>query len=215
VQARTRVKICGLKSQENIRAAVEAGADAIGFVFYPGSKRALTVEQARELRKAVPPFVALTALFVNATVDEVKAVIDQVQPDVLQFHGDETPAYCEQFHRPYIRGFRVGGPGMETPDAVLATCQQYMSARAWLVDSYSAGYGGSGQALDTRLLARLHDAAERRPLILAGGLTAQSVAESIRAVRPYAVDVSSGVETAPGVKSAEKIVRFLEAVAAP
>ncbi|NGM87915.1 phosphoribosylanthranilate isomerase [Parapusillimonas sp. SGNA-6] len=215
MQARTRVKICGLKNQENIRAAVEAGADAIGFVFFPGSKRALTIEQACELRKDVPPFVTLTALFVNAAADEVNAVIDRVRPDLLQFHGDETPAYCEQFRRPYIRGFRVGGPGMQTPDEVLATCQRYLSASAWLVDSYSSGYGGSGQMLDTRLLARLHDAAERRPLILAGGLTAQSVAESIRAVRPYAVDVSSGVETAPGIKSAEKIVRFLEAVAAP
>jgi phosphoribosylanthranilate isomerase len=204
-----------LKSHENIRAAVQAGADAIGFVFYPGSKRALTIEQARELRRSVPPFVALAALFVNADVDEVKAVIDQVQPDLLQFHGDETPAYCEQFGRPYIRGFRVGGPGMDTPEAVLDTCRQYLSASAWLLDSYSSGYGGSGQSLDTRLLGRLLDAPECRPLILAGGLTAQSVAESIRSVRPYAVDVSSGVETAPGVKSAEKIVRFLEAVAAP
>ena len=211
---RTRVKVCGLTRPEDVAAAVQAGVDAIGLVFYPSSKRAVSLSQASRLRNAVPPFVSVTALFVNAAVEQVQAVIDQVAPDVLQFHGDEEPEYCEGFGKRYIRAFRVGAPGLDTPTSLLDECRRYASATAWLFDSYSAGYGGSGHAFDAQLLSKVSSATDSRPVILAGGLTVATVADSIRAVRPYAVDVSSGVESAPGIKSPEKIAAFLQSVAA-
>ncbi|MYN12014.1 phosphoribosylanthranilate isomerase [Pusillimonas sp. TS35] len=209
---RTRVKICGITRQEDLHAAVDAGADAIGLVFYPGSKRAVTLAQARALREAAPAFVDVVALFVNATPADVRAVIDDVAPDLLQFHGDETPAYCDSFGRRYMRAFRVGAPGLETAPRVLAACQQFNHAAAWLFDSYSASYGGSGLALDVALLDAVRAAADSRPLVLAGGLKAETVRQSITAVRPYAVDVSSGVEVSPGIKSPEMIAAFMRAV---
>lgn len=212
VQMRTRVKICGLTRIEDVQCAVQAGADAIGLVFYPKSSRFVSLQQARQLREAVPTLVSVVALFVNAQPDEVHAVIDQVQPDILQFHGDETPEYCEQFGRHYWRAFRVGGPGLETPEAVLAACQAFHGAAGWLFDSYSAGYGGSGLKLDTGLLAAVQGAPDSRPLILAGGLTPQRVAASVEHIKPYAVDVSSGVEVSGGIKSPEKILAFMAAI---
>lgn len=213
-QARTRVKICGLTRAEDIEAAVQAGADAIGLVLYPSSKRAVGVDQAAALRKALPAFVDLVALFVNASRDEVDAVIQAVQPEMLQFHGDESPAYCESFHRRYVKAFRVGAPGLDTPESVLQHCEQYGSAAGWLFDSYSAGYGGSGKSFDTALLCDVSQAPHRRPLILAGGLNAESAREAIASVRPYAVDISSGVEQSPGVKCPDKIASFMAAVSA-
>ncbi|MDS1141772.1 phosphoribosylanthranilate isomerase [Pusillimonas sp. SM2304] len=210
---RIRVKICGLTRPQDVDAAVNAGADAVGLVFYGPSKRAVSLEQAIALRKAVPAFVDVVALFVNAAEDQVQEVIDQVQPDLLQFHGDETPAYCESFNRRYFRAFRVGGPGLDTPEQVLAACRKYASASAWLFDSYSTGYGGSGLPFDPALLRDVRQAADSRPLVLAGGLKADTVAQSVRALQPYAVDVSSGVEEAPGIKSAQKIAAFMKAVA--
>ncbi|NYT83493.1 phosphoribosylanthranilate isomerase [Alcaligenaceae bacterium] len=212
IPARTRVKICGLTRAEDIDSAVQAGADAIGMVFYPGSRRAVTIAQARRLRAAVPPFVSVVTLFVNAAPQMVNEIIDQVHPDLLQFHGDETVEFCDQFHYPYLRAFRVGGPGMDSAKCVGDACRGYMNARAWLFDSYSAGYGGSGKGFDTGLLDAVVGAEERRPLVLAGGLSAETVAERIRRFRPYAVDVSSGVEIEPGIKSAEKIQAFIKAV---
>ena len=211
-QFRTRVKICGLTRTEDVHAAVQAGADAIGLVMYPKSSRGLTVEQARLLRTEVPAFVSVVALFVNASDSEVREVISQVQPDLLQFHGDETPEYCESFNHRYFRAFRAGAPGLDTPVGLLQTCQRYRSASAWLFDSYSPGYGGSGVAIDASLLRSVQDAQDRRSLILAGGLSSASVANSIKLIRPYAVDISSGVETSPGIKSAEKIRDFITAV---
>lgn len=214
MQARTRIKICGLTRIEDIHAAVQAGADAIGLVMYPKSLRAVSLEQARQLRAAVPAFVNVVTLFVNASRHEVQEAIDLVQPDLLQFHGDESPQYCESFNHRYLRAFRVGAPGLDTPNGLLQACRTYRSASAWLFDSYSDAYGGSGLALDASLLQSVQDAEDTRSVILAGGLTPQTVAGSIRAMQPYAVDVSSGVETAPGIKSSQKIQQFMAAVRA-
>jgi phosphoribosylanthranilate isomerase len=214
MQQRTRVKICGLTRIDDMHCAVQAGADAIGMVFYPRSGRVVSLPQAAALRRAVPAFVDVATLFVNAAPADVQAVIDQVQPDLLQFHGDESPEYCASFGHRYIRAFRVGSPDLATPDAVLQQCQAYGSAAAWLFDSYSAGYGGSGLALDASLLQAIAAAPDSRPMVLAGGLAPDNVKASIRSVRPFAVDVSSGVEVSPGIKSAEKIMAFIKAVRA-
>lgn len=210
--ARTRVKICGLTRGQDIDAAVQAGADAIGLVFYPHSKRTVSLELARDLRRSVPALVSIVALFVNPTEQQVQAVLDHVSPDLLQFHGDESPAFCASFGRRYMRAFRVGGPGLANAEQVLAACRRFGDASAWLFDSHSAGYGGSGLALDVALLAHVLTAPDARPLVLAGGLTPENVRQAISQVRPYAVDVSSGVEDMPGIKSASKIAAFLEAV---
>jgi len=210
--ARTRVKICGLTRVQDVEAAVRAGADAVGLVFYPGSSRAVSLAQARALRQAVPAFVSVVALFVNPASRDVEAVLEHVAPDILQFHGDETPGFCAGFGHRYMRAFRIGAPGLATADDVLATCRRYDSACAWLFDSFSEGYGGSGQALDINLLEQVRNAQDTRALVLAGGLRAETVSSSIARVRPYAVDVSTGVEVEPGIKSAEKIAAFMRAV---
>jgi len=210
---RTRVKICGLTRQQDIDAAVAAGADAVGLVFYAPSKRAVELAQAAVLRKAVPAFVDVVALFVNADQKTVQDVIQRVQPDLLQFHGDESPEYCASFNRRYMKAFRVGGPGLDTAGRVLAACRAYQSASAWLFDSYSAGYGGSGLSFDPGLLRDVLRAEDTPPVVLAGGLKPDTVAQSVSTLKPYAVDVSSGVEEAPGIKSAQQIVAFMRAVA--
>jgi len=207
---RTRIKICGLTRDEDLLAAVDAGADAIGLVCYEGSKRYVSPERAAQLRRLVPSFVSVVALFVNAKPRAVRTVIDQVKPDLLQFHGDESAQECEQYARPYLRALRVGGSGLDTPTALTRVCAQYARATAWLFDSDTPGYGGSGASFDHALLADL--ALDKRRVILAGGLQASSVEAAIRRLRPWAVDVSSGVENAPGIKSAEKIRAFVEAV---
>ncbi|NYT61193.1 phosphoribosylanthranilate isomerase [Alcaligenaceae bacterium] len=209
---RTRVKICGLTRPDDVQAAVQAGVDAIGLVMYPKSSRAVSIEQARALRAAVPAFVNVVVLFVNATVQEVQDTIRLVQPDLLQFHGDESPQYCASFGHRYMRAFRVGAPGLDTAEGLLQACQAYQSASAWLFDSYSDTYGGSGLVLDSSLLRSVQAACNTQALVLAGGLNPSSVAERIAAVRPYAVDVSSGVEVSPGVKSSQKIAQFMAAV---
>lgn len=209
---RTRIKLCGFTRAEDVQTAVAAGADAIGLIFFSKSRRAVAIEQARDLRKAVPAFVDVVALFVNPDPEYVQEVITQVKPDLLQFHGNESPQECERYGRRYMRAFRVGAPGMETRDEVREECRRYASASAWLFDSYSAGYGGSGEGFDLSLLAAVRNAADARPMVLAGGLSSANVADSIRRLRPYAVDVSSGIEDAPGIKSADKIQAFVEAV---
>jgi len=214
VQERVRIKICGVTEPDHARDAVTAGADAIGLVFYPPSPRALSLEQARTVREVVPAFVSVVTLFVNADAEHVRAVIDAVRPDLLQFHGDESPDACAAFNHRYIRAFRLGGPGLESSQEVLETCRRYSAATAWLFDSHSPGYGGSGRRFDLGLLKAVASAPDARPIILSGGLSADNVGPSIRRVRPYAVDVSSGVETAPGIKSNEKIVAFVRSVRA-
>ncbi|NYT85880.1 phosphoribosylanthranilate isomerase [Pollutimonas harenae] len=210
---RTRIKICGLTRPQDVDTAVRAGADAVGLVFYGPSKRAVGLGQAASLRQRVPAFVDVVALFVNASTHEVEQVIEQVQPDLLQFHGDESPEFCTSFKQRYMRAFRVGGPGLDTPEAVLAACRRYPSASAWLFDSYSTGYGGSGLSFDPELLSAVRQAPDSRSIVLAGGLKADTVAHSLKMVQPYAVDVSSGVEDAPGIKSEQKIAAFVQSVA--
>ena len=209
---RTRVKICGITRIQDVQAACDAGVDAIGLVFYPKSSRVVSLEQARSLRKAVPAFVSVTALFVNVPAEQVRQVLEQVRPDVLQFHGDETPEYCTSFDHPYMKAFRVGGPGLEEPHSVLQACRRHAHAAAWLFDSYSPGYGGSGLTFDIGLLDEVRRARDSRPMVLAGGLNPQNVGDAIRAVRPYALDVSSGVEESGGIKSPEKIRAFMQSV---
>jgi phosphoribosylanthranilate isomerase len=210
---RTRVKICGLTRAEDVNAAVAAGADAVGLVFYSPSSRYVSPENACDLRSLVPAMVSVVALFVNASNEDVQQVIDQVQPDILQFHGDESPDECEQYGRRYMKAFRVGAPGLDTPQAVLETCRRYRSASAWLFDSYSAGYGGSGKQFDLGLLEMVIASPESRPVVLAGGLNVETVGAAIAHVAPFAVDVSSGVEISGGVKCAGKIRAFMQAVA--
>lgn len=209
---RTRVKMCGLTRAQDIEAAVSAGADALGFVFYPKSKRYVTVEQARSLRQQIPAFVQTVALFVNAKPAFIRQVIEQVQPDLLQFHGEESVAFCESFNHPYIRAFRVGGPGMETAQALLARCQLYDHAQAWLFDSYSPQYGGSGLRFDEQLLEAVQKNSwvNKPKLILAGGVDLQNIRQQIQKHRPYAVDISSAIEDAPGLKNPIKIRAFMQ-----
>jgi len=211
-QQRVRAKICGLTRPQDVASAVAAGADALGLVFYPPSKRAVTLAQAVRLRAEVPAFVSVVALFVNAQARDVQDVIDAVAPDLLQFHGDESPADCAALRHRYVKAFRVGAQGLQTPGQIASTCAAYANASGWLFDAHHAGYGGSGLRFDLGLLDAVIRLPQRRPVILAGGMTPENVTEAIARVRPYAVDVSSGVEDAPGVKSADKVGRFLRAL---
>lgn len=199
-----RSKICGITRIEDALAAAEAGADAIGFVFYAKSPRAVDVRQARAIIAELPPFVTTVGLFVNASRCELNEILEVVPLDLLQFHGDEAPADCEGYHRPWIKALRVR-PG----DDLEAACQHYAGARGILLDTYVAGVpGGTGEAFDWSLVpARLS-----KPIILAGGLSADNVGQAIAQVRPYAVDVSGGVEQAKGIKDAAKIEAFMRAV---
>ena len=208
---RTRIKVCGLTRTQDIHAVADAGVDAIGLVFYPKSSRALDLQQASDLRRQVPAFIDVVALFVNADPEQVRTVIAQVQPDLLQFHGDESPEYCRSFGRRYLRAFRVGAPGLADSDGLLQTCLGYPDASGWLFDSYSPTYGGSGLTFDTALLNGVQECPLARPIILAGGLTPKNVAASVHHIHPYAFDVSSGVEDSPGIKSQDKILAFVHA----
>lgn len=211
---RTRIKICGLTRERDIDAAVAAGVDAIGFVFYAKSKRCLTPMRAAQLRRMVPAFVDVVALFVNPEEAEVRAVLDQVKPELLQFHGDETPQDCARYGHRFLRAFRAGAPGLETAEALASTCRAYGEAAGWLFDSYSAGYGGSGHGFDYSLLDEVRADPVSRPLILSGGLTAENVGQAVQSVRPWAVDVSSGVELEQGIKSSDRISFFVAAAQA-
>lgn len=199
-----RSKICGITRIEDALLAAEAGADAIGLVFYAKSPRAVDVRQARAIIAALPPFVTTVGLFVDASSCELGEILDAVPLDLLQFHGDESPAFCEGFRRPYIKALRVK-PG----DDIAARVEAYKNAAGILLDTYVPGIpGGTGEAFDWSLVPQ----GLSKPIILAGGLTAENVAEAIRRVHPYAVDVSGGVEAAKGIKDAEKIRAFMRAV---
>lgn len=210
---RTRVKICGLRSNEDIHMVADAGADAIGLVVYAGSKRAVTIPQAARLRREIPVFISAVVLLVNASQAEIEQIINDVKPSLLQFHGDESAEFCEQFRFPYIRALRVGGGALLSPDAVAQAVQKYPNASGFLFDAYSAGYGGSGLTFDLSLLDKAREILPARKIIIAGGLNASNVQQLIRDVKPYAIDLSSGVESAPGVKSAEKTRAFMQQVA--
>lgn len=202
---RTRIKICGLTREGDVEAAVAAGADAIGFVFYPSSPRFVTAERAAELSRLIPPFVTLTALFVNAAPETIETVLQQVPVGLLQFHGDETEADCQRWQRPYLRAARMK-PGLN----LVQYASEFASARALLLDAFVEGYGGGGQVFDWSLIPQDLP----KPLVLSGGLTPHNVGEAIRLVRPAAVDVSSGVEAGKGIKDASKIAAFVAAVRA-
>ncbi|HLA32681.1 MAG TPA: phosphoribosylanthranilate isomerase [Pseudomonas sp.] len=199
-----RSKICGITRIEDALLAAEAGADAIGLVFYAKSPRAVDVRQARAIIAALPPFVTTVGLFVDASSCELGEILDAVPLDLLQFHGDESPAFCDGFRRPYIKALRVK-PG----DDIAARVEAYKDAAGILLDTYVPGIpGGTGEAFDWSLVPQ----GLSKPIILAGGLTAENVAEAIKQVRPYAVDVSGGVEASKGIKDAEKIRAFMRAV---
>jgi len=208
---RTRIKICGLTREQDIEAAVSAGVDAIGFVFYAKSKRCLTPTRAAQLRRTVPAFVDVVALFVNPDPADVQAVLDQVGPELLQFHGDETPQDCGRYGHRFLRAFRAGAPGLDTAENLAARCRAYGEAAGWLFDSYSAGYGGSGHGFDYALLDEVRADPVSRPLILSGGLNGENVGQAIELVRPWGVDVSSGVEVEQGIKSSDRISFFVDA----
>ena len=201
---RVRTKICGITRREDALLAVEAGADAIGLVFYAPSPRCVSVEQAQNIVRALPSFVTTTALFVNAEPGLVNRVVDQVGIDLLQFHGDESPTVCRAYRRPYIKAV-----AMQADTDLVAMAGRYDDARALLLETYKPGVpGGTGETFNWQWVNQ----SVEKPLILAGGLTPDNVAEAIRQTRVYAVDVSGGVEAAKGIKSPEKVLNFIQQV---
>ncbi len=202
-RTRTRIKICGLTREADVDAAVAAGADAIGFVLWSRSPRAVAVARAAELARCLPPFVTPVCLFVNADPALIDAAVAAIPQTLLQFHGDETPAQCDAARRPYLRAARMA-PGFDLP----AFAAQYTAAAAILLDAHVEGYGGGGKAFDWSLVPQGVPA----PVVLSGGLHAANVIDGICRVRPWAVDVSSGVESAKGIKDAALMRRFCAAV---
>ena len=201
---RTRVKICGITRVEDALAAAAAGADAIGLVFYSASPRAVNIAQAEAICTALPPFVSIVGLFVNADADHVARVLAQVPLTLLQFHGDESPVDCARFGRPYIKALR-----MRDHSDVGAELSNYAGAQALLLDTYKPGVaGGTGETFDWQRVPAHY--ADR--IVLAGGLNPANVGAAVRQVRPYAVDVSGGVEATPGIKDNVRIRAFVTAV---
>jgi phosphoribosylanthranilate isomerase len=213
---RTRIKICGITRDEDLRSAVEQGADALGFVFYPKSPRYVTPQQAARLASSMPPYVSSVALFVNPTLEQVQEVVRVAPVSLIQFHGDETPGQCAQIAgavaRPFVRAFRVKP---DTGASDLLECElAYRAASPWfsglLLDTYVDAYGGAGKVFDWSLIPK--ELAPR--VVLSGGLSVQNATEAVARVRPYAVDISSGVEQSKGIKDARKIAAFIAAVRA-
>ncbi len=215
---RTRIKLCGLTQLADVDHAVALGADAIGLVFYPPSPRYVAIERAAELARRAGPFVTVTGLFVNASADDVARVLDQVPLTLLQFHGDETPEQCAEIAGkvglPWLRALRVQ-PGAD----LVEFADRFAAAQGLLLDAFVEGYGGGGHVFDWTLIppqwlpqspSVLPSVAPR--LVLSGGLSAQNVAGAIERVRPYAVDVSSGIEAARGVKDHARMTAFMRAV---
>ena len=204
----TRVKICGITRVEDLLAAVSSGADALGLVFYDKSPRYVSAQQAAQLAQAIPPFITAVGLFVNAGADFVRAMLHQVPLDLLQFHGDETPEFCTQFGKPYIKAIRVKA-GVD----LLQCAARFHTAQGLLLDAHVEGIeGGTGRTFDWTLIPPLP-----LPVILSGGLQPGNVAAAIQQVRPYAVDVSSGVdsggvEITKGIKDGAKIAAFINEV---
>lgn len=200
---RTRIKICGITREADLDAALYAGADAIGFVFYPPSPRALSLELAASLARRVPPFVTRVGLFVNAAAASVQETLATVPIDLLQFHGEEEASYCEQFGLPYLKAARVR-PELD----LLEFARAYQTAQGLLLDAWVEAYGGMGQSFDWSLIP----GDLPLPMVLSGGLHADNVVAAVTKVRPWAVDVSSGVEMSKGIKDADKIAAFIAAV---
>lgn len=202
----TRIKCCGMTRVEDALLAAHLGADAIGLVFTVRSKRQVTLARAREIVAALPPFVATVALFMDDDADLVRQVIEEVQPTLLQFHGREIDDWCMQFGRPFLKAIAMGEGA-----AALPRLREYPHAAGLLLDGHGFGEaGGSGKAFDWSLLP----GELAQPMILAGGLHSDNVADAVRLVRPWAVDVASGVESAPGIKDPDKLAAFIHAVRA-
>ncbi len=201
--SRTRIKICGLTRAQDVRAAVDHGADAIGFVFYASSPRAVSIAQAAQLVALLPPFVASVGLFVNATEDDINCVLERVPLQLLQFHGDEAEADCARFGRPWIKAARMRA-GVD----LVEFASFHPGASGVLVDAFVEGYGGGGKTFDWSLIPQGFG----RPLVLSGGLDADNVVDAVRRIRPWAVDVSSGVESDKGIKDTAKIAAFIAGV---
>ncbi|HZZ93215.1 MAG TPA: phosphoribosylanthranilate isomerase [Usitatibacter sp.] len=201
---RTRVKICGIRDAAHAKVATDAGADAIGLVFHKPSPRFLTAAEAGKIARTLPPFVSAVGLFVNLPAGEVRAILEEAPLDLLQFHGDETPEYCAQFGIPFIRVAKVGR-GVD----LLEYAGRFSRAKALILDADVPGEaGGTGRAFEWSAVPRNLPI----PLILSGGLTSGNVGRAVREVKPWAVDVSSGVESARGVKDPAKIVEFIRSV---
>jgi phosphoribosylanthranilate isomerase len=200
---RTHVKICGITREEDLRAAAAAGADAFGLVFYPPSPRCLPLERARALASAAPSFLTSVALFVNPSAEDVQRVVDSVRPHQLQFHGEETPQFCRSFGVPYLKACRVR-KGVD----LLEYWRPFSDACGWLADAWVEEYGGVGTGFDWSLVPAVRE----RPLVLSGGLEPANVGAAIRRVKPWGVDVSSGVESAKGIKDAARIAAFIAEV---
>jgi phosphoribosylanthranilate isomerase len=203
---RTRIKICGITREQDLAAAVAAGADALGFVFYAPSPRCVTPQRAAELVARMPPFVTKVGLFVNESPESVRAVMARVPLDLLQFHGDEDAAFCSRFGKPWIKAARVKR-GLDLLEYATAFAGA-PGISGLLLDAHVEGYGGGGETFDWSLIPP----SLPLPVILSGGLHPGNVAEAVRAVRPWAVDVSSGVESAKGIKDARKITEFIAGV---
>ncbi len=200
----TYVKICGITCPEDASMAVSLGARALGFIFYKGSPRFISLTQARAIIESLPPFVSTVALFVNSEAQDVVETIKIVKPDILQFHGEESASFCEQFERPYIKAIRV-----HKNTDLIQSCSEYSSAKAVLLDSFIVGkVGGSGVPFDWSLIPP----SLSMPIILAGGLNSENVAKAVGIVGPWAVDVSSGVECSPGKKDFNKMLAFFQGV---
>lgn len=206
MRSRTRVKICGVTRPQDAHAAAALGADAIGLVFYQRSRRCVEIEQAAEICRQLPAFVTTVALFLDADKALINAVLDQVPVDLLQFHGSEEPADCERYSRPYIKALGMGSLSQQD---LIEQSEAFNNAKGLLLDSHAhGGAGGSGEVFDwSSVPKRL-----KTPVILAGGLTVGNVADAIRCVRPWAVDVSSGVEEDKGIKSVELMSAFVNEV---
>ena len=202
---RCRVKVCGLTSVADALMVSAAGADALGLVFYPNSKRYVSIEQAAAICTATPPFVATVGLFLDAEASFVEQVLAAVPLTLLQFHGSETPAYCAQFQRPYLKA--VGMKGLAASGGFASYADQYPQAQGFLVDSHEPGAaGGTGETFDWTQVPQTYP----KPIILAGGLNPHNVAAAIRMSQVYAVDVSSGVEISPGIKEMAKVQAFIK-----
>lgn len=200
---RTRIKVCGFTREADLDGALALGVDAVGFVLYPPSPRAVTVARAAELARRVPPFVARVGLFVNEDAAAVERAAREAALDLLQFHGDESVEYCERFGLPWIKAVRV------RPETDLLECaDRFRGARALLLDAWSEAWGGSGKRFDWSLIPP----SLPMPLILSGGLDPDNVAEAVRNIRPAAVDVSSGVESAKGIKDVARVAAFISGV---
>ncbi len=199
--SKTRIKICGITSVEDALAVVDAGAEALGLVFYEASPRAVSISQARQIALAAGPFVVVTGLFVDADPEFVNTVLNDVPLQLLQFHGNESPAYCSLFHRPYMKALRMR-PELD----VVASIEAYSDASGILLDAYRPGVpGGTGETFEWKRVPEQ----SLKPIVLAGGLTPDNVGEAIRTVSVYGVDVSGGVELSPGKKDHSKIMSFI------